>query len=79
MNIRSIFIETVGIYGICMILGAYFLNSFGFVPSDATSYQLMNLTGGIAFIYYTIVKRAWASLVVNVAWAIIAGVSLFGL
>lgn len=62
-----------------MIIGAYFLNSFGFVLATNVWYQLMNLTGGLAFIYYTLAKQAWASLVVNSVWAVIAAVSLWKL
>ena len=55
-----------------MVLGAYALNTFGVLTARQLSYQLMNLTGGIAFVYYTLVKMAWASLFVNIVWVIIA-------
>jgi len=70
-------LETIGFYGMTMILGAYFLISFDYVLADNVWYQLMNLTGGAAFIYYTMAKRAWASLGVNTVWAIIAAISLW--
>lgn len=76
MITKAHIIEVVGIYGIIMVLGAYFLNSFGFIASSDVWYQLMNLTGGAAFVYYTVKKQAWASLVVNVAWVLIAVTSL---
>ncbi len=66
----------VGFFGMAMILGAYFSTSFGYVLSDNIWYQLANLFGGAAFIYYTTKKHAWASLWVNVVWVIIAVVSL---
>jgi hypothetical protein len=72
----DIILEAVGVYGIVMVLGAYALNTFGYVTASNTKYQLMNLTGGMAFIYYTLVKTAWASLFVNIVWVVIA---FFGL
>lgn len=70
-------LEAVGVLGAIMVLGAFGLNSFGVVQSTSVVYQLMNLVGGCAFIYYTFKKAAWSSLVVNIAWAVIAIVALF--
>lgn len=77
MTLKDYTREIIGAYGILMILGGYFLNSFGYIGADNVWYQLMNLTGGMAFVYYTLVKHAWASLVVNVVWVMIAIVSLW--
>ncbi len=75
---RSIYIlEAIGIIGSIMILGAFALNSFGAIASTSLSYQMMNLIGGIAFIYYTLKKTAWSSLVVNFAWVLISVVALY--
>ena len=71
-----IILESIGIYGIVMVLGAYALNTFGYLTAKDLRYQLMNLTGGAAFVYYTLIKMAWASLFVNVVWVVIA---VFGL
>jgi hypothetical protein len=70
-------LEAVGVYGIVMVLGAYALNTFGYLTAKDTKYQLMNLTGGGAFVYYTLVKTAWASLFVNVVWVVIAVIGLW--
>jgi len=70
-------LEVVGIYGIIMVLGAYALNTFGYLTAKDVKYQLMNLTGGAAFVYYTLVKTAWASLFVNVVWVVIAVIGLW--
>ena len=70
-------LEIIGVFGMLMILGAYFFISFDYVLADNAWYQLMNLSGGAAFIYYTIKKAAWASLALNVVWAFIAVFSLW--
>jgi hypothetical protein len=77
MQFKGVLLEVIGGYGMITIIGAYFLNSFGFISADNIWYQLMNLTGGATFIYYTLAKRAWASLVVNSVWTIIAATSLW--
>lgn len=72
-------IEIIGAYGIVMVLGAYALNTFGVLTAKHLSYQLMNATGGLAFVYYTLVKTAWASLFVNVVWVCIALIGITGI
>ncbi len=70
-------LEVIGIYGTIMILGSYGLNTFGYVTAHNKWYQLMNLTGGVAFVYYTLEKAAWASLFVNTVWVLIALIGLW--
>lgn len=77
MIVKEWRLELIGVYGMVMILGAYFLTSFNYVLADNLWYQLMNLTGGMAFVHYTLTKKAWASLGVNSVWVIIAAVSLW--
>lgn len=77
MNVHSLLTECIGGYGIVMVLGAYALNSFGILTARDMRYQLMNFTGGIAFVYYTYMKTAWASLFVNVVWVLIAVIGLW--
>ena len=73
----EVILEVVGIYGIVMVLGAYALNTFGYLTAKDVKYQLMNLTGGAAFVYYTLVKTAWASLFVNIVWVVIAVIGIW--
>jgi hypothetical protein len=77
MMFSTVTLEFIGLYGAMMVLGAYALNTFGYLTSQSVWYQLMNFTGGIAFVYYTLEKTAWASLVVNVVWVVIAGFGLW--
>jgi hypothetical protein len=77
MKTQDIVRELVGAYGALVVLGGYFLNSFGYIAATDIRYQAMNLTGGVAFVYYTYTKKAWSSLVVNAAWILIAVVSIW--
>jgi hypothetical protein len=65
-------IEAIGIIGAIEVLIAYGLNSYQKIKSDSLGFYLLNLTGGIFLIIYTWYKEAWASMFVNVIWAIIA-------
>jgi hypothetical protein len=69
-------IEVIGAIAAIEILAAYGLNSFQKIKSDSLLFYLLNLTGGILFVYYTISKDAKASAVVNIVWVIIAIVGL---
>jgi len=79
MKTQDIVRELIGVYGMIVVLGGYFLNSFGYITALDMRYQIMNLTGGAAFVYYTYTKKAWASLVVNVVWILIAAVSIWSM
>lgn len=70
-------IEAIGLLGAILILAAFGLNSFGVVGATSIGYQLMNLIGGSAFVFYTFKKAAWSSMVVNIVWAIIAIIALY--
>lgn len=70
-------LEIDGDIAAVLVLSAFGLNTFGILSSSSVTYQLLNLLGGTAFIYYTYKKTAWSSLVVNIAWSIIALVALY--
>ena len=73
----NILIEMLGFYGMFAALVAFGLITKGIVTARSLSYQLLNLTGGIALCYYSFVKTAWASVVLNVAWILIAIYGLY--
>lgn len=60
-----------------MILVGYFLISTNKVDSRNITYQLLNLVGSLLFVVYLSIKEAWASVGLNVAWAVIAIFSLW--
>ncbi|MCM8525123.1 MAG: hypothetical protein NE327_01310 [Lentisphaeraceae bacterium] len=75
----NIWEEIMGWTAMGMILLGYFLISTNKVNSRNISYQLLNLIGSILFIIYLSIKEAWASVGLNVAWAVIAICSLWAI
>lgn len=71
--------EACGWYGIIAILGAYVLNSFQIIDSSGFIYQILNLTGAIGVVVVSIVRRVKQTLVLNLVWAAVALVALFGI
>ena len=65
--------------GVVMILLAYFLNSTGRIKALSVRYQVLNLVGAAIMVTYSIILLAWASVVLNGIWAIIALVALLRL
>lgn len=70
-------LHALGTVGLLLVLGAYFLNSSGRVTAQDARFQLMNLLGAAILIAYSAVLEAWASVALNVVWAMIAGNSLW--
>lgn len=69
-------LEATGIIAMLLILGAYMFLSLGKMKADDKSYQLANLLGALLFIVYLSIKEAWASVALNVVWAIVAAFTL---
>lgn len=74
MNIWLLHI--IGNIGVLLVLGAYFLISTGRLKSISPRYQLLNLVGAIILTVYAVILVAWASVVLNGIWALIALVAL---
>jgi hypothetical protein len=62
--------------GTILVLAAYFLVSTGRVTSGSIGFQGMNLVGAILLTIYGFMLFAWASVVLNGAWGLIALVAL---
>lgn len=69
-------IHVFGNLGVLMVLAAYFLVSSGRIMSTAPAYQVLNLAGAAILIAYSVVFVAWANVVLNSIWLLIALVSL---
>lgn len=69
-------IEGIGILGALAILIAYALNSYQKISSSSTAFYLLNLVGGGLLIIYSIYKEAWANIVINVVWVLVAIIAL---
>ncbi|MFZ6013169.1 MAG: CBU_0592 family membrane protein [Bacteroidota bacterium] len=69
-------IDVIGWIGSIEVLIAYGLNSYQKLRSDSLAFYLLNLTGGLFLVVYTIYKGAFASAFVNVVWVIIAVIAI---
>jgi hypothetical protein len=72
----KLLIDIVGWIGSIEVLIAYGLNSYQRIKSDSMVFYLLNLTGGIFLVIYTVNKEAFASAFVNVVWVIIAVIAI---
>ncbi|HEY0654751.1 MAG TPA: hypothetical protein VGD65_16555 [Chryseosolibacter sp.] len=72
----KLFLEIIGWVGSVEVLLAYGLNSYQKLRSDSMVFYLLNLTGGLALIIYTVYKAAYASAFINVVWVIIAAIAI---
>jgi hypothetical protein len=72
----DLLIEIIGWIGSIEVLIAYGLNSYQKIRSDSMGFYLLNLTGGLFLIAYTIYKGAFASAFINVVWVIIAVIAI---
>jgi hypothetical protein len=75
----NLLIEILGWIGSVEVLLAYGLNSYQKMRSDSLGFYLLNLTGGILLIVYTVYKAAWANMFVNVVWVLIAVIAIIKL
>lgn len=70
-------LHVIGNVGVLMVLGAYFLVSSERIKAISPWYQWLNLSGGVIIAVYSAILAAWASVVLNCTWAVIAVVALF--
>ena len=64
-------VDGLGWLGALLFLLAYYLFSSGRLAGDSRLYQWMNLFGGLFLIVNAVYYRAFPSVGVNVAWAMI--------
>lgn len=72
----DLLVEITGWIGSIEILLAYGLNSYQKIRSDSLAFSLLNLTGGLFLMIYTIYKDAFANTFVNLVWVVIALIAL---
>ena len=66
-----------GWVGALLVLGAYFLVSFGRVGPQSKLFHAMNMAGAVGFIINTWWHGAVPSAALNVLWFLIGGVALW--
>lgn len=76
MKAKHILDEIIGWYGMVVIVGAFAMVSFEiWAPADLI-YQVLNATGALGMIYISFKKRAYQPAVLNIFWAVIAGITI---
>jgi len=72
----DLIINILGWIGSIEVLAAYGLNSYQKIKSDSILFYVLNLTGGLLLIVYSVYKEAFPNAVINIVWVIIALVAL---
>ncbi|HSW90495.1 MAG TPA: hypothetical protein VLF64_00700 [Candidatus Saccharimonadales bacterium] len=66
------FIDWLGYIGGAVLLFAFWRTSIGKWTGKSLWYELDNLIAGILLTVYTFDKRAYASVIINLVWAVVA-------
>ena len=67
----------IGLIGMTLILIGFFLDEFyKKFDSSTVSYNLINIFGAGALIYYSYSIQGWPFLILNTVWLIVASVKL---
>ena len=72
-----LFYSVVGWIGTGLILAAYFFTAIGYIRAGSRLLSLMNMAGAVGIglnVYYS---HAWPALMLQIAWGLVALVSLF--
>ena len=64
--------HVIGFAGTIMVLLAYLLLSVKKISAESLGYQGLNFVGAVLLIIYAVILSAWASLLLNGVWALIA-------
>lgn len=72
----DLFINILGWIGSVEVLAAYGLNSYQKIKSDSILFYVLNLTGGLLLIVYSVYKEAFPNAFINIVWVIIAIIAL---
>jgi len=64
----------IGAFG---LLAAFFLNLFGKLSNNATTYKATNLVCAVLLTYNAIYIKAYPFLMIDALWAIVSFISLF--
>jgi hypothetical protein len=68
--------EGIGWAGAACSLSAFSLNSLSIIGSQSKEYLLLNVIGSLFLIMYGVIKKAYASWVLNGIWLLITGLAL---
>ncbi len=68
--------EAIGWAGALCSLSAFSLNSLSLISSQSAEYLFLNVIGSLFLIMYGVIKKAYASWVLNGIWLLITGLAL---
>ncbi len=71
-----ILVDVLGWTGSIEILAAFGLNTFQKIKSDSVSFQLLNSSGGIFLIIYSLAHEAYPFTFINSVWVAISLIAL---
>jgi len=66
----------IGWLGTVLILTAYGLNEAKILTINSTSYQILNIVGGIGVAIVSWKKKAYPPLFLNASWSVLAVITL---
>lgn len=76
LNLESIS-DIVGMFGVVIILLAYYLLNFDRIHSSSISYLLMNLIGAFCILFSLLYTWNLASVIIETAWIIISLIGIY--
>lgn len=69
-------VHLIGSVGGIVILIAYALASTRRIPVTGNAFQIMNLSGAVVLLAYSVVLVAWVSVGLNAVWGSVAAIAL---
>lgn len=69
-------IEGLGWMSVAAIVGGYAATTFDLLETDSVMYLCLNLFGAVGIIISSLDNKNYQPIVLNVVWAVIAGVGL---
>jgi hypothetical protein len=68
--------DTIGTIGVSLILLAYILNIFSFIPKNGIFFFMLNLAGAILACYASVLIRYTPFIILEGVWALVSIVGL---
>jgi hypothetical protein len=69
-------LAAIGMIGVLILVGAYFANQHGVLPSDDRRFPALNLAGSLLIMGSLWTAWNWPSAVIEVVWS---AISLYGI
>ena len=68
----------VGCFGVTILLTAFFLNLFRYLPPGSRLYIFLNLIGAALSCYASVLIRYWPFIILEGCWALVSIAGLAG-